>query len=108
VPLAFFPGFLRGLAFHGEHGFVTLSKPRKGHFEGLALDERLKEKDSEAWCGVQIVSQAHGAVAHWLRFEGAITELFDICVLPGVQNPITLGPNSVEIRDFLTIEPGAI
>jgi uncharacterized protein (TIGR03032 family) len=108
VPLAFFPGFLRGLAFHGEHAFVTLSKPRKGHFEGLALDDRLQEKDSEAWCGVQIVSQSSGEVAQWLRFEGAITELFDICVLPGVRNPITLGPNSVEIRDFLTIEPAVI
>lgn len=107
VPLAFFPGFLRGLAFHKDHAFVTLSKPRKGHFEGLALDGLLKEKDSEAWCGIQIVSQSTGAVAQWLRFEGAITELFDVCVLPGVQNPITLGPNSVEIRDFLTIEPPA-
>lgn len=108
VPLAFFPGFLRGLAFHNDHAFVTLSKPRKGHFEGLALDGLLKEKDSTAWCGIQIVSQSTGKLAQWLRFEGAITELFDICVLPGVQNPITLGPNSVEIRDFLTIEPSAI
>ena len=108
VPLAFFPGFLRGLAFHNGHAFVTLSKPRHGHFEGLALDDRLKDSDSDAWCGVQIVSQGDGAVVHWLRFEGAITELFDICVLPGVENPITLGPNSVEIRDFLTIEPSAI
>lgn len=105
VPLAFFPGFLRGLVFHNDHAFVTLSKPRKEHFEGLALDDRLKEKDSEAWCGVQIVSQSTGEVAQWLRFEGAIAELFDICVLPGVKNPITLGPNSVEIRDFLTVEP---
>ena len=45
-----------------------------------------------------------GNVAHWLRFDGAITELFDICVLPGVRNPITLGPNSAEIRDFITFE----
>jgi len=108
VPLAFFPGFLRGLAFHQDHAFVTLSKPRQGHFEGLALDGLLKAKNSEAWCGVQIVSQSDGALLHWLRFEGAITELFDICVLPGVQSPITLGPNSVEIRDFLTIEPGGL
>ena len=108
VPLAFFPGFLRGLAFHGRHAFVTLSKPRQGHFEGLALDDRLREQDRKAWCGVQIVSQADASLAHWLRFEGAITELFDICVLPAVKNPITLGPNSVEIRDFLTIEPASL
>ncbi|MEO9600226.1 TIGR03032 family protein [Parasphingorhabdus sp.] len=105
VPLAFFPGFLRGLAFHKDHAFVTLSKPRKGHFEGLALDDRLKKEDSDAWCGIHIVSLAKGEVAQWLRFDGAITELFDVCVLPGVKNPITLGPDSEEIRHFLTIEP---
>ncbi|WP_417615220.1 TIGR03032 family protein [Parasphingorhabdus sp.] len=104
TPISFFPGFLRGLAFHNDHAFVTLSKPRHGRFEGLALDDKLTEKDADAWCGVQIVSLANGDVAQWLRFDGAITELFDICVLPGVQNPITLGPQSAEIRDFLTIE----
>lgn len=104
TPLAFFPGFLRGLAFHNGHAFVTLSKPRHGRFEGLELDAKLKAKDADAWCGIQIVSLSSGDVAQWLRFDGAITELFDICVLPGVTNPITLGPQSAEIRDFLTIE----
>ncbi|MEO9634825.1 MAG: TIGR03032 family protein [Parasphingorhabdus sp.] len=104
TPVAFFPGFLRGLAFHNDHAFVTLSKPRHGRFEGLALDDKLKEKDADAWCGIQIVSLSSGDVAQWLRFDGAITELFDICVLPGVKNPITLGPQSQEIRDFITME----
>lgn len=104
TPLAFFPGFLRGLAFHNGYAFVTLSKPRHGRFEGLELDAKLKAKDADAWCGIQIVSLSSGDVAQWLRFDGAITELFDICVLPGVANPITLGPQSAEIRDFLTIE----
>lgn len=103
-PVAFFPGFLRGLAFHNDHAFVTLSKPRHGRFEGLELDNKLKEKDADAWCGVQIISLSTGDVVQWLRFDGAITELFDICVFPGVKNPITLGPQSAEIRDFLTIE----
>tara|TARA_R110000824_G_scaffold163733_8_gene339540 strand:- start:13331 stop:14506 length:1176 start_codon:yes stop_codon:yes gene_type:complete len=104
TPVAFFPGFLRGLAFHNDHGFVTLSKPRHGRFEGLELDNKLKEKDADAWCGIQIVSLASGDVVQWLRLDGAITELFDVCVLPGVKNPITLGPQSAEIRDFLTVE----
>jgi len=103
-PVAFFPGFLRGLAFHEGHAIVTLSQPRHGRFEGLALDERLKEKDADAWCGVQIVSLATGDVVQWLRFDGAITELFDTCVLPGVKNALTLGPNSREIREFISIE----
>ncbi|WP_417493268.1 TIGR03032 family protein [Maricaulis sp.] len=104
IPVAFCPGFLRGLGFHNGHAIVTLSKPRHGRFEGLALDDRLKEKDVDAWCGVQVISLATGDVVQWLRLDGGISELFDTCVLPAVANPLTLGPNSQEIRDFITIE----
>ncbi|GAA0471453.1 TIGR03032 family protein [Parasphingorhabdus litoris] len=104
TPVAFCPGFLRGLEFHNDHAFVTLSKPRHGHFEGLALDQKLAQAETMAWCGIQILSLATGEVAQWLRFDGPITELFDICILPGVINPITLGPQSDEIRDFITVE----
>ncbi len=104
TPVASFPGFLRGLDFHNDHAFVTLSKPRNGRFEGLALDKKLQQQGQDAWCGIQIWSLATGELAQWLRFDGAITELFDICILPGVANPITLGPQSTEIRDFITIE----
>jgi uncharacterized protein (TIGR03032 family) len=38
VPRAFCPGFVRGLAFHGDLAFVGLSRPRYERFEGLALD----------------------------------------------------------------------
>lgn len=103
-PVVFCPGFLRGLAFHNGHAFLTLSKPRHGRFEGLSLDDKLKEKDADAWCGVQIINLASGDVVQWIRFDGAITELFDVCILPGVKNPLTLGPNSQEIRDFVTFE----
>ena len=104
VPFTFCPGFLRGLSFNNGHAFVTLSKPRHGRFEGLDLDGKLKDKDADAWCGVQVISLATGDVAQWIRFDGAITELFDICVLPGVKNPLTLGPNSKEIQEFITYE----
>ena len=107
VPFAFCPGFLRGLSFHGGYAFVGLSKPRYGRFEGLDLDARLKEKDADAWCGIQVISLATGDVVQWLRLDGALGELFDVTVLPGVKNPITLGPQSKEIRDFITIEPSA-
>ncbi len=103
-PQVFCPGFLRGLAFHDGHAFVTLSKPRNGRFEGLALDGRLREKDAEPWCGVQILSLASGDVVQWLRLDGAIDELFDVAVLPGVRNALTLGPNSRELREVLTYD----
>ena len=107
VPVAFCPGFLRGLAFIGNHAVVTLSKPRYGRFEGLALDDHMKEKDADPWCGVQVISLRTGAVSQWIRFDGAVMELFDVCVLPGVRDAITLGPQSAEIRDFVTMEKPA-
>lgn len=70
----------------------------------LSFAEKLEEKDADAWCGVQIISLATGNVVQWIRFDGGISELFDVCALPGVKNPITLGPQSAEIRDFVTIE----
>lgn len=103
-PVVFAPGFLRGLDFCAGHAIVGLSKPRDGRFEGLALDGRLAERGEEAWCGLQVIDLATGQMREWLRFGGPITELFAVCVLPGVRNAITVGPQSAELRDLITIE----
>lgn len=103
-PMAFCPGFIRGLAFINGYAILTLSKPRYKRFDGLQLADTLEQRDADPWCGVQIISLTDGSVAHWIRFDGAIQELFDVCVLPGVRDAITLGPQSVEIQNFITIE----
>lgn len=103
-PVCFAPGFLRGLDFVAGHAVVGLSKPRDGRFQGLALDERLADAGEEARCGLQVIDLATGAVREWLYFGGPIAELFAVCALPGVANAITLGPQSQEIRDFITFE----
>lgn len=106
-PAAFAPGFLRGLDFCGGHAIVGLSKPRDGRFQGLALDDRLSAAGEPARCGLQIIDLASGEMREWLHFGGPVEELFSVCVLPGVVNALTLGPQSQGIRDFITIEqPG--
>jgi uncharacterized protein (TIGR03032 family) len=104
VPLAFVPGFARGLSIIGNVAAVGLSKPRNQRFEGLQLDEELKQRDAEPWCGVQIVSLTNGDVMNWIRFEGDITEIFDISFLPNVRNPMMIGLRTPEIRDLITFE----
>lgn len=104
VPLTFFPGFLRGLSIIGNVAAVGLSKPRNQRFEGLRLDEELRARDSEAWCGVQIVSLNNGDVGNWIRFDGDISEIFDVCFLPNVRNPMMIGLRTTEIRDLITYE----
>jgi len=104
VPHAFVPGFARGLSIIGNVAAVGLSKPRNQRFEGLQLDEELKKRDAEPWCGVQIISLANGDVTNWIRFDGDITEIFDISFLPNVRHPMMIGLRTNEIRDLITFE----
>lgn len=104
VPLAFVPGFARGLSIIGNVAAVGLSKPRNQRFEGLQLDEELRKRDAEPWCGVQIISLANGDVTNWIRFEGDISEIFDLCFLPNVRNPMVVGLRTPEIRELITFE----
>jgi uncharacterized protein (TIGR03032 family) len=103
--LAFCPGFVRGLSFHGKHAFVGLSKPRYQRFEGLALDAKLSAADSEPWCGVQVIDLDTGAVAHWFRIDGPVAELYDVGVVPGAVRPMSLSFASDEILGLITHDP---
>jgi len=105
-PFAFLPGFVRGLAFHNNHAIVGLSLPRDGSFSGLQLDKELDKRDADPWCGVQIISLSTGDVVEWIRFETAVTELLDVCAIPGVRLPSATAPSSGEINKLYTIETG--
>ncbi len=100
--LAFCPGFLRGLAFHGKYALVGLSKPRYARFEGLALDDRLKETDSEPWCGIQVIDLDTGTCVQWFRIDGAVSELYDIGIIPNVACGMSMGFATDEILSFIT------
>ncbi|WCM21720.1 TIGR03032 family protein [Paraburkholderia bryophila] len=103
-PRAFCPGFLRGLAFHEGYAFVGLSKPRYKRFEGLALDQRLKDADSEAWCGIQIIDLRQGSCVDWLRIDGQVAELYDVAFLPGAKCPMAISPASDDLAGFVTFD----
>ncbi len=101
-PKAFCPGFLRGLSFHGKYAFVGLSKPRYKRFEGLALDQRLKDSDADPWCGVQVIDIETGACVDWVRIDGAIGELYDVSVIPGAVCTMALSPGTNEAISLIT------
>jgi uncharacterized protein (TIGR03032 family) len=104
VPLTFCPGYLRGLAFVGDYAVMGLSRPRHDKtFSGLALDEALAAKGVEARCGLHVVDLRNGDVAHWVRLEGMVSELYDVVALPGVIRPMALGFKTDEIQRLLTI-----
>lgn len=109
-PVAFCPGYLRGLAFVGDYAVATLSKPRHVTFHGLELDDRLRDRGADSQCGLQIIDLRTGTIAHWLRLDGSlVTELYDAVVLPGVRQPLALGFKTNEIERMLLVdEEGAL
>ena len=104
VPHVFLPGFGRGLSFKGKYAFVGLSKPRYERFEGLALDQKLKDADSEAWCGIQVIDLETKKCAQWFRIDGAIGEVYDVATIDGVKCAMSLGFASNEIKGLITHE----
>ncbi len=108
-PVAFCPGYARGLALHGDYAVIGLSGPRHNKtFEGLPLDERLKDKGSSARCGLHIVDLRTGDAVHWVRIEGLVEELYDVAILPAIRRPMAIGLKSDEIRRVLKVAPGAM
>lgn len=104
VPVAFCPGFMRGMSFHGNFAIIGLSKPRhQRNFTGLALDAALRGKDVEAMCGLWVVDIRTGKTAHWLKLEETVDELYDVVVLPETRQPMALGFQSDEIRRLISI-----
>ena len=105
TPVCFCPGYARGLAFIGRYAVIGLSRPRRGGtFAGLALDQRLSEKDAAARCGLMIVDIDTGNALEWLRFEHTIEELYDVAVLPGVRSAEAIGFISDDIQREITVE----
>ena len=103
-PRVFCPGFLRGLSFVDGMAFVGLSKPRYKRFEGLMLDKKLRDADSEPWCGVQIIDLSKGSCVDWFRIDGAVGEVYDVEIIPNSVCPMAVAPNSDEVRNLVTFE----
>lgn len=104
IPVAFCPGFLRGLAFRENFAFVGLSRPRYKRFEGLALDQKLKDADSEPWCGVQVIDTRTGTCVDWFRIDGDIAELYDVELVADFSCPMTVSPSSPDAAALVTFE----
>ena len=107
-PVAYAPGYLRGLSFVGNFAVVGSSKPRHGDFfDGLPLQERL-DRGREAAChGLFVVNLSTGDVEHWLRLEGGRGEVYDVLALPGVRQPKAAGVHSSEAQKMVTVGVGA-
>jgi hypothetical protein len=57
------------------------------------------------WCGLVVVDLERGAIIECLRIDGGFTELFDVAVLPGVRNPMSIGVGSDEMLRSVRFNP---
>lgn len=106
TPVAFCPGYLRGLTFLGRHAIVGLSEPRENRtFGGLELQDRLDREGVAPRCGLYVIDTETGDVVHWLRMHGVVTELFDVAVIPRARQARMVGFRSDEIRRVVSVEP---
>ncbi len=107
VPVAFLPGYLRGLAFFGDFAVVGMSKPRqaKGAFSGLPLEKRIADSRVDARCGIGVVNLRSGDLVHWFRFDTVVEELYDVAVLEHCRKPMAIGFQTDEIRREISFRP---
>ncbi len=104
-PIAFCPGYARGLAFIGNFAVIGLSLAREnGTFSGLPLDAALKERDTSARCGLAVVDLERGEMVGWVRIDGIVRELYDVAVLPNAKCPSLIGFKSDEVRYVISID----
>jgi uncharacterized protein (TIGR03032 family) len=107
-PVAFCPGYARGLAFVGDYAVIGLSLARENStFQGLPLDAALAKHGAEPRCGLLVIDTKSGNTVGWVRIEGVVRELFDVGVLPGVRNPAVIGFMTDEVKRVISIDPGA-
>ena len=107
-PIAFCPGYARGLALVDRWAVIGLSRPRDNRtFAGLPLDDALTRHGAVPRSGLLVVDLVTGDTVHWLRLEGIVEELYDTAILADTQRPMALGLKTDEIRRTISIGPPA-
>lgn len=104
-PVAFCPGYARGLSFVGDFAVIGLSMARENRtFSGLDLDAALAKRDVDARCGLAIIDLNSGDMVHWVRIDGVVRELYDVAHLPGVTRPSAIGFKTDEVKRVISID----
>ena len=102
--VAHLPGFTRGLAFAGPYAFVGLSQVREHLFGGIPLTEDLDQRV----CGVWVVDTRSGEIVGFLRFEGAVQEIYDVQLLRGRRWPEIVEPGAELVSGCFVLSDEAL
>jgi len=105
-PMAFVPGFARGMAFLDNYAVIGLSLPRRqGALANLPIGENMgRHGFKEPSCGLALVDIRAGKLVHVFRIEGSLKEIYDVAVLHGTRRPWALSPNSKEVEQMILFQ----
>ena len=104
-PIAFCPGYARGMAFAGDYAIVATSHTRDNKtFSELKFQENLAKKNANTKCGIHVINLKTGDVEHSLTIEGVIQELYDVIILPKVVRPQAIGTRNNQIKHTISIK----
>lgn len=108
-PVAFCPGFLRGLSFHGDYAVVGISAVRENRtFQDLVLADALAARGVTARCALLVIDLRQGDLVHELCIDEPVRELFDTAVLPGCRNPGAVGFRDDAVQRTLVLPPAGL
>jgi len=96
--IVFCPGFVRGLAFHGDFAVATLSKRKPGRLIGETLVSNLERRRMALQCGIVVIDLIRGEIVEWMQFGPLIPHLFDCAILEDIRQPGALSPLSPEVK----------
>jgi len=95
------PGFLRGLHFYKKYAFICSSAPRNKVFEGLPLQEELKERDVEPRCALDVINMETMELAYSINITGHVKEIYDVALLMDCRQPLLHGFMDEDIKKIV-------
>lgn len=98
--IASLPGFARGLAIHGDYGFIGISRLRSTHKFGDLPIAKLPP-----FCGVVVVHLPTGTIRGKLEFLTTCEEIYDVQLIPGLGRPAIVRDDDEFCTSSLTL-PG--
>ena len=105
-PIAFCPGFPRGLSFIGNYAIAAASRVWEGQaFGGLPLADNLKTYRVTERNAILIIDLSTGELAHWMRVDGGASEIYDLVAVAGVRRPAAIDLKSSDMRRVLSVAP---
>ncbi len=99
-------GFTRGMDFWGPLMFVGLSKTRKSKMKNKPP---IADEYDETYCGIWIINLDDNSIIGEICFEGDVTQIYDIAVLPDVTYPELIEPLDKKVKNifsFPSFSPG--